>query len=796
MSLYTKIIDMQRLQAAWDKVRRNRPASGTDSVSYESFEANRKQEIKQLNIELLNHEYQVQPVKLIKMQREGKYREISLYTMRDKTVQTSLAMTLTQIYEKTFASCTYAYRSDKSALMAVDILEQEIVKKKYMWSAKLDIASFFDCILLEKLQNMLKKRIREEDVIDLIMQQLKAPSIGEEGELVEKKTGIYQGSSISPVLSNIYMDDFDHVMETEDIFFLRYSDDMVLLGYDRENVECIVEKIGAIIGKLGLSLNEKKTYIRPIEQGFGFLGYYFDNRGKAIPGKASEKLEISLEDIWLTQSNLTLSERLLKGSQILNGWEQYYREERPIKSIYEYVVLVYMMRYKAEIRDFAERRKEFVNSYKDIAKYLVDVWKEQERPDLVIWEYEQYFKIPFSGFSGELERYLEEFINLYDSQIILEQAENWTALMQTYSDLGYYDQAEKIMEYVQNMQNESRPQIMTMDIHAKEEKSVKYNLHTLNLMMELFAGREDMYSREVLLSDGRRKCEFVPEPLTCEVIKKHLSGTDTVGTYMVRNNDTVHYLVIDIDVSKKVLLSLNQKEVPEIYLKEAAQTTVEIMTIIRKMGLKSYAEFSGYRGYHVWLFFLEWIPIRYAYSLIEVFEKKMDNVSSDISVEYFPVQGRKRTGSSGQSIKLPYGFHLLSGNRSYLCGNDMLPVDSLNDMLSSVARYSLADIKRVVAAHISTPATTDRAPVPVVQLDLERLGSLSDNVKQVLHSCVLMRYLVNKSMTTGYLPHAERQSILYVFGHMGTEGKEFVHTVMLHSASLIRFQRSPLAVLN
>lgn len=777
MSLYTKIIDIQKLQAAWDKVRRNKPASGVDCVNYDSFENNRKQEIKQLNLELLNHEYRVQPVKLVRMQRDDKFREISLYTMRDKTVQTSLAMNLGPSYEKTFSSCTYAYRSDRSALIAVNALEQEIMKEKYSWCAKLDISSFFDHIQLYRLLDMLRKRIKEDDVLDLIMMQLNAPSIGEGGELVEKKVGLYQGSSISPLLSNVYMDEFDHEMENEDIFFVRYSDDMVLLGHDQEKIQLMVGKIRVLLENLGLSFNDKKSYVRPMDQGFDFLGYSFDQHGKAIPAKASEKLEISLEDIWLTQSNLTLSERLVKGSQILNGWEQYFRGERQIKSIYEYVVLVYMTRYKPEIKEFAERRKQYVNSYKDITRYLAEVWKEQDRPDLVLLEYEQYYKIPASGFTGNRESYMEELLGLYDSQLILEQTDNWTSIMQDYSDLGYYNQAEKIMEYIQDSQNDSRSQTVSFDTEM-EEKTFEYDVHTLNLIMDLFVGREDMYAREVLTADGRRRSEFVPEPLTREVIKSHLAGTDTVGTFLVRNNDTVHYLVIDIDISKKTLLSLNQKEIPEIYLKKAAQTTEEIMSVIRKMGLKTYAEFSGYRGYHIWLFFTEWIPVRYAYSLLDIVQKEIGDVSDDISVEAFPLQGKKRTGSSGQSIKLPYGIHLLSGKRSFLCKDDMTPAGRLNDMLSSIAKYSLADVKRVVAARISPPTIANKAQVPDVQLDMERLGDISDNVRQVLYHCTLMKYLVNKSMTTGYLPHAERLSILYVFGHLGDDGKNFVHTVM------------------
>lgn len=132
-------------------------------------------------------------------------------------------------------------------------------------------------------------------------------------------------------------------------------------------------------------------------------------------------------------------------------------------------------------------------------------------------------------------------------------------------------------------------------------------------------------------------------------------------------------------------------------------------------------------------------------------------------------------------MKLPYGLHLLSGERSYFCDDRFMPAESLNDLFSSLAKYSVENVKRVISAHISETGRKSGGRTEKIALDYERLGEMSDNVKQVLMGCSLMQYMVNKAMATGYLSHAERLSVLYVFGHTGEEGKQFVHTVMAYT---------------
>lgn len=779
MSLYTKIIDLQKLNAAWKKVYRNKPAAGCDRVTAEDFNGNAAVELKQLNIELKEHRYQVNPVKNVILKNDGKERTVSLYCMRDKVVQASLAAELVGLYEPAFSPCAYAYRSDRSALTAIDRIEKEAASGKYSFALKTDIKSFFDTIDLNRLWEILSRRIKEEDVLKLIFDQLKAPALEKTGELIPRTTGVYQGSGISPVLSNVFLTDFDRQIASEDIFYIRYADDMLVLAGTVDRAREMQEQIRTSLSDLGLSLSEAKTCIRCINDGFEFLGYGFDRKGRKITEKAQEKLEVSLEDVWLSMRKVPLGERLAKGSRILTGWEQFFKGERRIGNIFEYTVLVYMTRNKEQSVQLAERRAEFVNGYLDIAGYLSEVWEEIGRMDLAVFEYEQFYGIaekPAQIADADLSA---EILSLFKEMKYGENEENITSLVQAYADAGLYSRSEKMMD-LRKQAKDSPAALLTDPAGSVDEDESETGIRELSYL-ELFGGREDMYTLETVESSGRRHVEHMAAPLTADVIRKHLSGEETAGTYVMRNNNTVHYLVFDIDISRRFLLADSGNEaLMKIHLQNVLGAAAGVQQEIKQLGMNSYVEFSGNRGYHVWLFFMEWIPAKYAFTLEEIILEKAEasGIPEDVTIEIFPAKSKRNSGSAGQRIKLPLGVHPVSRKRCFFVGRDGRRISAAG-LISSPSRYTLENVKKVIGANTpELPVVSEKRGVKTAELDYEKLPELPDSVMIVLKGCSLMRYLVNKAVSTGYLTHFERQSVLYVFGHLGEDGKDFVHTVM------------------
>lgn len=130
----------------------------------------------------------------------------------------------------------------------------------------------------------------------------------------------------------------------------------------------------------------------------------------------------------------------------------------------------------------------------------------------------------------------------------------------------------------------------------------------------------------------------------------------TVSTYIQRSNQTVKYLVIDVDISKRHFLQMEEKEALNKYLPEAAKTTGQILKFLSQMGIQSYLESSGFRGFHIWIFFTEWIPSRYVVLLVDQLEEKIQLDNDDVTVEYFPNKSRVKNGSPGLAVKLPPGI--------------------------------------------------------------------------------------------------------------------------------------------
>ena len=786
MSLYNKIVDLQKLNQAWQKVRSNKPSAGVDGISWDMYDADSVEENKLLSKELRDKTYACKPVRLVTIYKEDKAREIALYSMRDKVVQQSLALELKKLFEADIARSAYAYRDNKSALSAVGEVEKQISTGRYEWVLKVDIQHYFDSIRWEYLEPVLKKRIREEDVLELLREECCVSSIDREGNLCPKEVGVYQGASVAPILSNLYLTNFDHEMEKRDCFYLRYSDDMLILSDTREKLSEILISINSMLSGLGLRLSEKKTVLTELTKGVNFLGYYFDIKGKTIAAKAVDQLAGRLEAVWLMNREDSCENRLRKLAEILNGWEQYFRGEREIGGILEYAALVYMTRNKKEIAEIAEKRRAYVNIYEDIMLYLSKVWKEKEFRELQLFEYEQFF-----GFIADTASVIQvddgaicDLIALYEVLISDGTRDALLELMQKYSDLHMYEQASLISDHINKA--DERVEAFTknsMDSLGNALPSSKTQRKVtdeeIEKFMNLFVGREDLYAT-IDYIDGRKQVEDQLKPLTKDAIKQHLMGEHIVATYIQRQNATVKALVIDLDVSRKVLIeSGDERNNLTRYLRKAAEAATAIGAWFHRKNLEVRYEFSGGRGYHIWLFFEGWIPVYLINMLQDMLQKDMaDKIDPNITMEFFPNKTRLKPGKNGQRLKLPMAENSAADVRSFLLDSNFTECANLIHWLDSAPRYSVDTIKKVLAVRSERQ---DDNMKKVVDTDLSIFGELQPNISEILRKCTLMRYLCRKACETGYLTHFERQSVLYVFAHVGTDGQNFVHQVMSYT---------------
>lgn len=774
MGIYSKIIDIQKLNQAWDRVKKNKPAAGVDHITAEQYEEARREEIKQLNMELSGHTYQALPVRQVVIYKGEKARTIALYAMRDKVVQQSIAVELNRKFDKMFSPQTYAYRSNKSALNAIHELEKKAQTGQYQVVLKLDIRHFFDEIKWETLRDVLKKYIKEEDVLELIEQNARTKMVDENGEIKEKSLGIHQGSGISPILSNIYLMEFDQWLMKKNCYFIRYSDDLLLLLQTKEDAYECLKEIRTKLSQYGLQLNDHKTVCAGIIEGVDFLGYHFDNKGKSIPAKAELNLYSRLETMWLTSTTLLMEEKIKKATEIVGGWEQYFRGERQISSIFEYVCAISVLgndiKYQEQLR---QQRVTLNNPYSDIMRYLSSYWGEKNDEQMELLEYEQYYQI----WDGKLlDDKGGELLTQYRKLIIAEDVEIITELIQGYTDLQMYEKASFWLSYREKFQKKLNKVISVQHFTRENGAGLIFNHMTAEKIYKIFVGREDIYGVEELNYGRKRENSQITMPVTENKIYEHLVGKHTLGTYIQRQNATVKYLVFDIDISKKVLLEYDRKSQQfEQYLKLALNLAIQMQKILDSFGIKGYIEYSGNRGFHVWIFFTEWIPVRYVNMLSEVILIQLGTIPEGITIETFPNKTRIKPDKFGQIIKIPYGYHIKTGEQSYFLNESCEKELNVNQFLDSIAKFPLTVIKKILASNVGINELSVKQSV---DNDLSGFGELQENVKEVLEKCNLMRYLCQKALKTAYLTHFERQSILYIFGHLGEEGKEFVHKIM------------------
>jgi len=786
MSFYSKIIDLQKLNIAWERVKKNKPACGVDNVTWEMFEEDRKEQLKQLNISLANHEYTSMPVRLVTLHKDEKIRNVAIYCMRDKVVQQSVAGELVKMYDGVLSECTYAYRLGKSALTALEMITEKSQAEGFEWVLKLDIEHFFDTVCIERLIYQLSQRIKEEDTLKLIKEICYTPYISATGELTERRRGIYQGSAVSPIFSNIYLSEFDQIMEKECDFYIRYSDDMIVLGKSRQRLEEILVKATCLLERVGLSLSKSKTVIMSMEEGVDFLGYHFDKNGKTIPAKAESGLLEKLENLWLTEKTKTLQDKLKKGAEILEGWEQYFREDRNIASAYEFAVVVYMTQNKEiDITTLEKYRKTFSNINPEICQYLSQFWKKMNNRQMLLYEMEDFYGIVTLDQRMEINSdYLDELLEFYEELLIEETEELLVNIMQIYSDSGFFNKAaifmDKIVQFRSNKEKENQLPIfepLEGYVENEEREYLNFTDKQIKRYMENFVGREDIYAVQGMDKNERQNYVQVMEPLTEDVLKRHFKGECTVGTYVQRNNGTSHFMVIDIDISKKVLLEIEKKgEKMQYHLQETANIVQRIQKELKKLGLGGWIEESGYRGFHIWILFTDWISVRYLNMLQDIIEDHLDKIPETITLEFFPNKSKLKRGKSGQIMKLPYGYHAKTGKQSKFLDEDFKLIAAPGDFIMNMGKYTNVAIKRIL--NTTTPSKKTEIKENMVDQDISGFGSLSENVVVVLNKCNLMRYLCQKARTTGYLSHFERLSILYVFGHMGEIGAAFVHRVM------------------
>ena len=235
-----KILGRDNLNRAYKRVKANKGAAGIDGMTVEEALPYLKEHGKELRERIRSGKYTPKPVRRVEIPKpDGGVRKLGIPTVIDRTIQQAISQQLIPIYEPLFSDGSYGYRPKRSAKDAM-LKVKEYVEEGYIYAVQLDLSKYFDTINHVMLLNILRRTIKDERVIQLIKRYLKS-GVMENGVVMQTEEGSPQGGNLSPLLANIYLNEFDQEFARRGVPCIRYADDIVLLAKSKRASERLLE---------------------------------------------------------------------------------------------------------------------------------------------------------------------------------------------------------------------------------------------------------------------------------------------------------------------------------------------------------------------------------------------------------------------------------------------------------------------------------------------------------------------------------------------------------------------------
>jgi RNA-directed DNA polymerase len=325
--LMEQVAERENLIRAWKRVRANKGSPGIDGMTVDDLTGYLKENWLRIREELLRGEYRPQPVKEVLIPKPGGgTRRLGIPTVVDRFIQQAIQQVLSQIYDSTFSGRSYGFRPNRRAHQAVEQAKRYIAGG-YEWVVDLDLEKFFDRVNHDILMGKLARRIGDKRVLRVIRRYLQA-GIMVNGVVPERWEGTPQGGPLSPLLSNILLDELDKELERRGHRFCRYADDGNIYVKSKRAGERVLASIEEFLFKrLKLRVNREKSAVARYHER-GFLGFSFTS-GKTLKVKATDKsvdrFKERVREITRRSRGISLAQVIEEVQEYLRGWIGYFR---------------------------------------------------------------------------------------------------------------------------------------------------------------------------------------------------------------------------------------------------------------------------------------------------------------------------------------------------------------------------------------------------------------------------------------------------------------------------------------
>lgn len=375
--LWEQVWERQNLLAALERVERNGGAAGMDGMPVEELRPYLKEHWLEIREALDQQTYQPRPVRRVEIPKpDGGVRQLGIPTVLDRFLQQAIAQVLTPLFEPIFSNHSYGFRPGRNAHQAIK-QAQEYVQAGYEWVVDIDLEKFFDRVNHDMLMARVARVVKDKRVLKLIRAYLNS-GVMVNGVVMDTEEGTPQGGPLSPLLSNIMLDDLDKELEKRGHKFVRYADDCNIYVQTQRAGERVMESVKTFLEKkLKLKVNPKKSKVDRATR-VKFLGFsFYKRKGEVLIRVATRSLERFREKLRrLTKRTRSgkLEDIIQEINQYTMGWMGYYRQANT-PSVFEGLDSWIRRRMRQMVW---KRWKRGTTRYRNLVKMGVPKWRAQE----------------------------------------------------------------------------------------------------------------------------------------------------------------------------------------------------------------------------------------------------------------------------------------------------------------------------------------------------------------------------------------------------------------------------------
>ena len=326
-TLLEEMLKLDNMMAALKRVEQNKGAAGVDKVDVKSLRPYLKEHWFRIREELLEGTYKPRPVRRVEIPKsDGGVRLLGIPTLVDRLIQQGLAQVLTPIFDPSFSNSSYGFRPNRSTHQAVKQAKQYI-EEGHRYVVDLDLEKFFDRVNHDILMARVARKVKDKRILGLIRAYLNA-GVMTNGVRVRSEQGVPQGGPLSPILSNVILDDLDKELERRGHRFVRYADDCNIYVKTERAGQRVMDGVKRFVeDELKLKVNEQKSAVdRPWKR--KFLGFSFTPERKTrtrIAPKARAKFEDKVRELTRRSRSMSMEKRVDQLNVYLRGWMGYFR---------------------------------------------------------------------------------------------------------------------------------------------------------------------------------------------------------------------------------------------------------------------------------------------------------------------------------------------------------------------------------------------------------------------------------------------------------------------------------------